>query len=175
MTSNVLRGLDTVMVKVRTDSASNIGFMPVQPNKLLTYTKKIEYGFFEALPAGMRRRGGIPLILNVTNLKLIFTSKEVKASESLGSFISIGNMFGGQWDWELFWSMTALLSIILAFMNILPIPALDGGHVLFTLYEMITGRKPSDKFMEYAQVAGMILLLALMVYAMGLDIFRLFK
>ena len=108
------------------------------------------------------------------NFKLLFTSKEVKASESLGSFISIGNMFGAQWDWQRFWTMTALLSILLAFMNILPIPALDGGHVLFTLCEMITGRKPGDKFLEYAQMAGMILLLGFMLYAIGLDIFRLF-
>jgi regulator of sigma E protease len=170
---NVLRGSDTVLVRVRTDSNANIGFRPVMPDKFLTFTKK-QYGFFQSLPAGVSK-GWKTLVMNVTNLKLIFTSKEVKASESLGSFISIGNMFAGDWDWERFWSMTALLSIILAFMNILPIPALDGGHVLFTIYEMITGRKPSDKFMEYAQVTGMILLLALMVYAMGLDIFRLFK
>jgi regulator of sigma E protease len=173
LTLSVLRGSDTVVVKARTDSSANIGFHPVQPEKLLVFTKK-EYTFLQSLPAGVRK-GWNTLVLNVTNLKLIFTSKEVKASESLGSFISIGNMFGGEWDWELFWSMTALLSIILAFMNILPIPGLDGGHVLFTLFEMITGRKPSDKFMEYAQITGMILLLALMVYAMGLDIFRLFK
>ena len=85
-------------------------------------------------------------------------------------------MFGEQWDWARFWSMTALLSIVLAFMNILPIPALDGGHVLFTLYEMVTGRKPGDKFMEYAQMVGMVLLLLLMAYALGLDFWRfLFK
>ena len=106
----------------------------------------------------------------------LFTSKEVKASDSLGSFLSIGNMFSASWDWERFWGMTALLSIVLAFMNILPIPALDGGHVLFTLYEMITGRKPSDKFMEYAQMAGMLLMFSLMAYALGLDFWRfLFK
>jgi len=85
-------------------------------------------------------------------------------------------MFGAQWDWERFWGMTALLSIVLAFMNILPIPALDGGHVIFTLYEMITGRKPGEKFLEYAQMVGMILLLLLMAYALGLDFWRfLFK
>jgi regulator of sigma E protease len=83
-------------------------------------------------------------------------------------------MFGAEWDWERFWSMTALLSIVLAFMNILPIPALDGGHVIFTLYEMISGRKPSDKFMEYAQMVGMVLLLGLMAYAIGLDFRRFF-
>jgi regulator of sigma E protease len=173
VTLTVLRGRDTAIVKCITDTSGNIGFSRRPADKFLTFTKK-EYSFLQSLPAGVKR-GWNTLILNVTNLKLIFTSKEVKASESLGSFISIGNMFDAQWDWERFWSMTALLSIILAFMNILPIPALDGGHVLFTLYEMITGRKPSDKFMEYAQIVGMILLLALMVYAMGLDIFRLFK
>jgi regulator of sigma E protease len=173
LTLTVLRGRDTAVVKCITDSSGNIGFARTSPDKFLTFTKK-EYSFMGSLPAGVKK-GWNTLVLNVTNLKLIFTSKEVKASESLGSFISIGNMFDAQWDWERFWSMTALLSIILAFMNILPIPALDGGHVLFTLYEMITGRKPSDKFMEYAQITGMVLLLALMVYAMGLDIFRLFK
>ncbi len=173
VTLKVLRGLDTVIIKAKTDSNANIGFIPVGEDKLLNYTKK-EYSFWRSLPAGVSK-GWNTLVMNVTNLKLIFTSKEVKASESLGSFISIGNMFGARWDWERFWSMTALLSIILAFMNILPIPALDGGHVLFTLYEMVTGRKPTDKFMEYAQVVGMVLLLALMVYALGLDIFRLFK
>jgi regulator of sigma E protease len=169
----VVRGADTVQIKARTDGDGSIGFYPVSEDKLLTYTQK-NYTFLQALPAGVKK-GWNTLVMNVTNLRLIFTSPEVKANESLGSFITIGKMFGARWDWERFWSMTALLSIILAFMNILPIPALDGGHVLFTLYEMISGRKPSDKFMEYAQMAGMVLLLALMVYAMGLDIFRLFK
>jgi regulator of sigma E protease len=95
--------------------------------------------------------------------------------DSLGSVLSIGGIFPGEWDWQGFWTLTAVFSIILAFMNVLPIPALDGGHALFTLYEMITGRKPGDKFMEYAQMVGMVLLLGLMAYAMGLDIWRLFK
>ena len=111
----------------------------------------------------------------ITGIRLLFTSKEHKVSDNLGSVISIGKTFGGSWDWYRFWTMTALFSIILAFMNILPIPALDGGHALFTIYEMITGRKPSDKFMEYAQMVGMVLLLGLMLYAFGLDIWRLFK
>lgn len=173
VTLTALRGKDTITVKARTDDKGSVGFYPVGEDKFLTYTKKT-YTFLESFPAGVRK-GWNTLVMNVTNLKLIFTSKEVKASDSLGSFITIGSLFGARWDWERFWSMTALLSIVLAFMNILPIPALDGGHVLFTLYEMITGRKPSDKFMEYAQLTGMILLFALMIYAMGLDIFRLFK
>jgi regulator of sigma E protease len=102
-------------------------------------------------------------------------SGKVKASESVGSVISIGNAFSATWDWQHFWALTAIFSVILAFMNILPIPALDGGHALFCIYEIITGRKPTDKFMEYAQMVGMIILLALMAYALGLDIFRLFK
>jgi regulator of sigma E protease len=111
----------------------------------------------------------------MTGIRLLFTSKEHKVNDNLGSLISIGKTFGGTWDWQHFWTMTAMFSIILAFMNILPIPALDGGHALFTLYEMITGRKPSDKFMEYAQMVGMVLLLGLMMYALGLDIWRLFR
>ncbi|MHB1922710.1 MAG: site-2 protease family protein, partial [Chitinophagaceae bacterium] len=129
------------------------------------------YTFFQSIPAGAEKCVHT-LVMYVRNLKLLFTSKEVKASESLGGFITIGNLFPSVWDWQAFWSMTALLSIILAFMNILPIPALDGGHVLFLLYEMITGRKPSDKFLEYAQVIGMALLFGLLIYANGLDIWR---
>lgn len=165
---------DTAKVRVILDKDASIGFYFRSPKKFLEFARK-EYSFLEAIPAGIIK-GWSTLVMNVQNFKLLFTSKEVKASESLGSFLSIGNMFGAQWDWERFWTMTALLSIVLAFMNILPIPALDGGHVLFTLYEIITGRKPSDKFMEYAQMAGMILLLGLMAYALGLDFWRfLFK
>lgn len=161
---------DTLQVKARTDKDAGIGFRPVSGDKFLDVETR-NYTFLESLPAGVEK-GWSTLIMNLKNFKLLFTSKEVKASESLGSFLSIGNMFGEQWDWERFWSMTALLSIVLAFMNILPIPALDGGHVLFTLYEMVSGRKPSDKFMEYAQMVGMILLLLLMAYALGLDFWR---
>ena len=165
---------DTVVVLARTDSNGSVSFYPVYADKFLKFENK-KYSFLASLPAGVEK-GWSTLVMNVKNFKLLFTSKEVKASESLGSFLSIGNMFGAQWDWERFWSMTALLSIVLAFMNILPIPALDGGHVLFTLYEIISGRKPSDKFMEYAQMTGMVLLLLLMAYALGLDFWRfLFK
>lgn len=165
---------DTVEVKARTSKNADVYFRPVGGAKFLKIETR-QYTFAEALPAGVAK-GWETLVANIKNFKLLFTSKEVKASESLGSFISIGNMFGEQWDWERFWSMTALLSIVLAFMNILPIPALDGGHVIFTLYEMISGRKPSEKFMEYAQMVGMILLLLLMAYALGLDFWRfLFK
>ncbi|MDQ3277554.1 MAG: site-2 protease family protein, partial [Bacteroidota bacterium] len=137
-------------------------------------SERKEYSFFGSIPAGINY--GVERLNDyITGIRLLFTSKEHKVSDNLGSVISIGKTFGGTWDWQRFWMMTALFSIILAFMNILPIPALDGGHALFTLYEIITGRKPSDKFMEYAQMAGMALLLGLMLYAFGLDIWRLFR
>ena len=109
----------------------------------------------------------------VKQMKLIF-SPSVKGYESLGGFITIGSIFSTTWDWHHFWNITAFLSIVLAFMNILPIPALDGGHVMFTLYEIIFQRKPHDKFLEVAQYAGMILLLSLLLFANGNDIVRHF-
>jgi regulator of sigma E protease len=135
--------------------------------------KKISYGFFDAIPAGFTK--SIETLESYwLQLKLIFSGK-VNTNESLGSVISIGKMFAPQWDWMQFWSLTAFFSLVLALMNILPIPGLDGGHALFTIIEMVSGRKPSEKFLEYAQMVGMVLLLGLMAYALGLDIFRLFK
>lgn len=134
--------------------------------------KTIKYGFFESIPAGIAR-GWDKTVEYLKQFKLIF-NKTTKGYESLGGFLSIGNVFPGVWDWQAFWSMTAFLSIILGVMNILPIPALDGGHVLFVLYEMITGRKPSDKFLEYAQIIGLSLLLLLVLYANINDIVRFF-
>lgn len=166
---SVLRGTDTVEVRAKTDTNAAVGFNTDVYKQAGAFDQK--FGFFAAIPAGISK-GWETLAMNVKNFRLLFTSDEVKPSESLGSFISIGNMFADQWDWERFWTMTALLSMVLAFMNILPIPALDGGHVMFTLYEMITGRKPGEKFLEYAQMVGMVLLLALMAYALGLDVWR---
>ncbi len=135
--------------------------------------EKIEYGFFEAIPAGINK--GITTMSDyLKQFKLIFSPK-TKAYESLGGFITIGSIFPGEWNWQAFWTMTAFLSIILAIMNMLPIPALDGGHVMFLFYEIITGRKPGDKFMEYAQIAGMVLLLSLLLYANGNDVVKLFN
>ncbi len=110
-----------------------------------------------------------------SSLKMLFTSKEVKASESLGGFITIGKIFPDEFNMEKFLMLTAFLSIILAFMNLLPIPGLDGGYVLFLLFEMISGRKVSEKVMEKATTVGLVLILTLMVYGNGMDIFRLFK
>jgi regulator of sigma E protease len=132
--------------------------------------KTISYGIFESFPAGVEK--GYHAVGNyLKQFKLLF-APETKAYESLGGFIAIGNIFPSVWDWESFWNLTAFLSIILAVMNILPIPALDGGHVLFLLFEIITGRKPSDKFLEYAQIVGMVILFSLLIYANGNDIWK---
>lgn len=128
----------------------------------------IDYGFFESFPAGIAL-GVNTLKGYVNDMKYVFTKEGAK---SVGGFGTIGSIFPKVWDWERFWSMTAFLSIILAFMNILPIPALDGGHVLFLLYEIIARRKPSDKFLEYAQMVGMGLLFALLIWANFNDVLR---
>jgi regulator of sigma E protease len=135
-------------------------------------TNKTTYSFWESIPAGINQ-GLETLTGYVKQFKLVFTKE---GSKKLGGFGSIGKMFPKSWDWQIFWSMTALLSMILAFMNFLPIPALDGGYVLFLIYEMITGKKPSDKFLEYAQTAGFFLLMGLLIFANGNDLFKaLFK
>jgi len=172
---NVLRNDVSKTLQVQVSEEGILGFNPeflesaVQSFQYATVT----YGFFESFPAGIKK--GINTINDyLKQFKLIFSST-TKGYESLGGFIAIGNIFPGTWDWHSFWNMTAFLSIILGVMNLLPIPALDGGHVMFLLFEMITGRKPGDKFMEYAQITGMALLLSLVLYANGNDIFKLFK
>lgn len=167
-----IRGKDTVQIKALVNDKGSIGFFQVSPLTILG-TEHIQYDLMASIPIGFTRCWET-LDRYITGLKQLFTGK-VNASDSLGSVISIGNTFPGVWDWERFWTLTGIFSIVLAFMNILPIPALDGGHALFTLYEMVSGRKPGDKFMEYAQMAGMILLMGLMAYALGLDFWRLFK
>ncbi|MDD4654426.1 MAG: RIP metalloprotease RseP [Bacteroidales bacterium] len=131
------------------------------------------YSFFGAFPAGIQK-AYLTGANYVKELGLIFSPK-TKAYKSVGSFIAIGNIFPGTWNWEIFWNITAWLSVMLAILNILPIPALDGGHIVLVIYEMITRRKPSDKFLEYSQMAGMVLLLGLMFLAFGNDIIRLFS
>jgi len=132
--------------------------------------EKIEYTFLASIPAGITK--GYKTSVNyLKQFKLIF-NPETEAYKSVGSFITIGNLFPGTWDWEFFWTITALLSIMLGVLNLLPIPALDGGHVMFLLYEIVAGRKPSDKFLEYAQIVGMVILLSLMVLAIGNDFIK---
>jgi len=169
----VLRGKDTNHIKLTVPETGIIGIANVSDLKPYFEVKEIHYTFAQAIPAGVKKSKET-LQSYWLQLKLIFSGK-VNANESLGSVVSIGKMFAPVWDWQSFWGLTAFFSLVLALMNILPIPGLDGGHALFTLYEMISGRKPSDKFMEYAQMAGMVLLLGIMAYALGLDIFRLFK
>ena len=156
--------LDTTTVA--TDAEFKMGITVLIP---YSYETK-EYGFFASIPAGIAY-GWNTLKGYVSDFKYIFTKE---GATSLGGFVTIGGLFPSQWDWYSFWMMTAFISIILAFMNILPIPALDGGHVLFLLVEIITRRKPSDKFLERAQIAGMVILFALMIYANLNDIIRLF-
>lgn len=154
---------------LHTDTAGKMGIYSVSPFDMYqTVTRK--YGFFESFPAGVML-GVNTLKGYVSDMKYVFTKE---GASSLGGFGTIGSLFPAEWNWHSFWMKTAFLSIILAFMNILPIPALDGGHVMFLLYEVIARRKPSDKFLEYAQVTGMFLLFALLIYANGNDIFRFF-
>lgn len=156
-------------VTLKTDTTGKLGVQVMLPQDLYpTVTRS--YGFFESFPAGVML--GINTLKGYINdMKYVFTKE---GASNLGGFGTIGSLFPSVWNWRVFWLQTAFLSIILAFMNILPIPALDGGHVMFLVYEVITRRKPSDKFLEYAQMAGMFLLFALLIYANGNDIFRFF-
>ncbi|MEA3460742.1 MAG: RIP metalloprotease RseP [Bacteroidota bacterium] len=168
----VLRDADTLVIQTATDADGKFGFYK---KNYLSYfeTVVVKYSFIQSIPAGINR--GFEITGSyLKQLKMLF-KPETKAYEELGGFIKIGSIFPSTWDWERFWNMTAFLSIILAIMNVLPIPALDGGHVMFLMFEIITGRKPGDKFMEYAQIVGMILLLSLLLYANLNDIIGLFK
>mgnify|MGYP006278507153 CR=1 FL=1 len=147
-----------------------IGFYVGDINKHFE-TKKVDYSFIAAFPAGIDK--GVETFTEyLQQLGLIF-SPETGAYKEVGGFITIGKIFPGVWDWYAFWNLTAFLSIILAILNVLPIPALDGGHIMFLLYEVLSGQKPSDKFLEYAQIAGMLVLFAILIYANGNDIIKL--
>lgn len=169
ITIGAIRDNDTIYATMDLPEEALIGVYRESMIELKTQ----EYTFLEAIPKGFSKTGK-ELSDYWKQLKLIF-NPSTKAYESLGGFISIGNIFPDTFNWGQFWRLTAFLSIILAVMNILPIPALDGGHVLFLLVEMITRRKPSDRFLEIAQSVGLIILLILLVYANGNDIIRLFK
>ncbi|MRR19886.1 RIP metalloprotease RseP [bacterium] len=171
LTVTVRRESELIDFTFRTTEAGILGVLRDVSNILEMSTK--HYSFIQAIPAGISK-GWNTTSDYLKQFKLIFT-KDTKAYESLGGFITIGSIFPGKWDWQSFWNLTAFLSLILAVMNILPIPALDGGHVMFLIYEVVTGRKPSDKFLEYAQITGMILLLALLIFANGNDILKLIR
>ena len=164
----VMREGRLVKLTMTPDSDGTVGFSPVAKMARFFDTDKKEYSFLESFGAGYTHARK-ELQNYVISLKFLFTKSGI---QQIGGFGTIGGIFDAQWNWKTFWDRTAWLSLVLAFMNILPIPALDGGHVLFLLVEMITGRKPSDKFLERAQIAGMVLLLSLMLYANGMDVVR---
>tara|TARA_R110001583_G_scaffold160872_1_gene312753 strand:+ start:21427 stop:22740 length:1314 start_codon:yes stop_codon:yes gene_type:complete len=159
----------TQSISVKPSEDKTIGVRP-SPSKTVNIQHK-DYTFLESISKG-NSIAIWTLKDYITQFKYVFTKK---GATSIGGFIAIGNIFPATWSWQAFWSITAFLSIMLGFMNLLPIPALDGGHVMFTLYEIITGRKPNDKFLEYAQVTGFILLIALLLLANGNDIVKLFS
>ena len=167
----MLRDNDSVQTKATVTEQGKLGVGAKSLDNYFTFETK-EYGFLASFPAGLNKAyetfDGY-----IKQFKVLFTVKD--AHKEIGGFMAIGKAYSTTWDWQRFWVFTAFLSIVLAIMNILPIPALDGGHVMFLLYEVITGRKPNEKVMEYAQYAGMILLLALLLYANGNDVVRLFS
>lgn len=168
----VVRDFDTLALPMQLGEQAVIGAYLAPLSEYFTLETK-EYTFWQAIPAGFSKTFS-EISDYWKQLKLIFSPK-TKAYESVGGFISIGKIFPDTWIWSMFWRLTAFLSIALAVMNILPIPALDGGHILFLLYEIITRRKPSDKFMEIAEYIGLAIVLALVIFANGNDIIKLFK
>jgi len=172
----VLRDLKETPITLKVSSTGTLGVvsggLDLKSLEKLGYYKisTKEYGFFESIPVGLEK-GKDQLVGYGKQLKMIF-NPETKAYKQVGGFAAIFNIFPTSWSWEVFWSITALLSIMLGVMNLLPIPALDGGHVMFLLYEMISGKKPSDKFLENAQMVGFVLLISLLLFANGNDIYK---
>jgi regulator of sigma E protease len=167
----VERNREIIELNMPIDTLGKIGITMKSARQIYEAIQvQVKYNFWESFPEGIKL--GINTLKGyVSDMKYVFTKEGAK---SVGGFGAIGNMFPSVWNWQLFWERTAFLSIILAFMNILPIPALDGGHVLFLLVEVVTGRKPSDKFLERAQIVGMMILFGILIYANGNDLFRLF-
>lgn len=170
VTAVVQRGADTLTYAFKLGHDGKFGIAFGTSDHMQFMTKK--FTFFQSVPAGISK-GGRQIVSYLKQLRLLF-NPEAKAYKSLGGMMSIGNIFPGVWNWQAFWELTAFISIMLAVINILPIPALDGGHVMFLLYEVISRRKPSLKFMENAQVIGMILILGLFLLANVNDIIRFF-
>ena len=168
----IMRDGQPMQIEVEVPESGLLGVYPVGDLKEFFDVKEVKYGFFESFPKGMEKAYGT-FSSYIQQMKLIF-SPSAKGYESLGGFITIGSIFSTEWNWLQFWNITAFLSIVLAVMNILPIPALDGGHVVFLLYEMVTGKQLPDKVLEVAQYIGMILLFTLLIFANGNDIFKLF-
>ncbi len=166
----VIRGDETREFSLTVNEKGHIGFYASANMSEIYNLRTINYGVLTSIPAGIGK--GVETFKSyLKQLGLIFTP-ETGAYKEVGSFITIGKIFPGTWDWYSFWNLTAFLSIILAIINVLPIPALDGGHVMFLSYEIISGHKPSDKFLEYAQIVGMLIILTIFVYAIGNDFVR---
>ena len=161
----LLRGGSTIEKLAFLDANQTLGVLPKRPDISIT---KINFELTESISEGYDKAYWI-LSDYIKQFEYVFTPKGIT---QLGGFGAIGNIFPASWDWQRFWESTALLSLILAFMNILPIPALDGGHVMFLIYEVVTGSKPNDKFMEYAQMAGFLFLISLVIFANGNDVYR---
>jgi regulator of sigma E protease len=176
VTADVLREGNPLTLSLTLTPQKKLEVFPFIPTfdeleKLGLYKQETRtFNFFEALPAGFKMAGS-QLSFYIKQFKLIFDFKS-GAYKGLGGFGTIGGLFPKVWSWQAFWEITAFLSLILAFMNVLPIPALDGGHVMFLLYEMVTRRKPSEKFMEYAQIVGMVIIIGLLIFANTNDILR---
>ncbi|MFM1753215.1 MAG: hypothetical protein RLZZ236_154 [Bacteroidota bacterium] len=174
--AGIMRNDREMQVPVQVDADGKLGVqiggLDLKSLEKLGYYKvsKQEFGFFESFPVGIQK-GADQLVGYGKQLKMIF-NPETKAYKQVGGFAAIFNIFPSSWSWEVFWNITALLSIMLGVMNLLPIPALDGGHVIFLLYEIISGKKPSDKFLENAQMVGFVLLISLLLFANGNDIYK---
>ncbi len=168
ITLDVLRGTDTLHLPVEVAAEGTIGFFPLVDFK----TKTVQYGFFQSLPIGATK-AWTTLTDNMKGLAKVFKG-EVAATKAVAGPIGIAQIYGSTFDWFKFWTLTAILSMILAFMNILPIPALDGGHSLFLLVEMVKGKPLSDKFMERAQMVGFVILIGIMIFAFGNDLWKVF-
>ena len=163
---------DTLNLKVELGEDSRLGIGNALIEEFFDIQKQ-KYSLGQAMPKGWSMSVNF-LTGQLKAFKQMFTGK-IKATDSLGSVFSIANMFDPEWNWETFWRITAMLSILLGFFNLLPIPALDGGYVMFLIWEVITGKKPNDKFMEYATIVGFFILIALMIFALGLDVSKWFK
>lgn len=170
VTINVVRGADTIALKTTLDTAGSIGIGLAAPADLLAQVQKTNYGFFESFPAGTKK-GLSALGDNINAFGLMFKGK-LNPVKSVSGPLGIAKIFGAQWNWQRFWEITGMLSFILAFMNLLPIPALDGGHVLFLLVEMVRRKPLPEKVMYYFQVAGMVILFALMGFIILIDFFN---
>jgi regulator of sigma E protease len=174
--AGVLRNGKDIQVPIQVDADGKLGVqlggLDLESLEQLGYYKvsKQEFGFFESFPVGIQK-GADQLVGYGKQLKMIF-NPETKAYKQVGGFAAIFNIFPSTWSWEVFWNITALLSIMLGVMNLLPIPALDGGHVVFLLFEIISGKKPSEKFLENAQMVGIVLLISLLLFANGNDIYK---